>query len=228
MTNEAGGFQIAVNQPSYLDTLENDGERRCFDYFRNRTASQLAGYFSSEFWDCLVPLSTHYHPAIKHAVIALASLHERYEKNDSSILGPNHDTSQGGFALQHYIRAINHLTGVGTFQNEQSIDAYLLASILFACFEVWSSLRLRKATEKNWLFTISQTLRGHFGSALSHIHSGVKLFAAIDEKGTCQTAQRDVSSQCVPLAPLKLVIAKLDFQSYQVGLPIDLLRRIRS
>ena len=62
----------------------------------------------------------------------------------------------------------------------------------------------------------SQTLRGHYGSALSHVHNSVKILASIDEDKVCLTSRKITISHCVPLATLQLMIAKLDFQSYQV------------
>ncbi|KAL9612703.1 MAG: hypothetical protein Q9167_002739, partial [Letrouitia subvulpina] len=87
----------------------DDAERRSFQYFRTRTSTQLCGYFVSDFWERLVPLAIHHEPAIKHAVVALASLHERYENFDESILRSNQDIIEGGYALQQYIKAIQEV-----------------------------------------------------------------------------------------------------------------------
>lgn len=126
-----------------IEHFNDQVERRSFHFFRNRTAPQLAGYFASEFWDYLVPLSTHYQPAIRHAVVALASLHERFEDNDSSILSSNDDIAHGGFALQQYNRAISCLIKPLTAGGNQALDVCLVACILFACFEVFCPLLLQ-------------------------------------------------------------------------------------
>ena len=73
------------------EALGDAAERRSFHFFGSRTASQLAGTLVSDFGGCLVPLSTHYQPAIRHAVTALASLHELFKYNDDTILGSNYD-----------------------------------------------------------------------------------------------------------------------------------------
>lgn len=112
-------------------------ERRSFSFFQDRTAPQLAGLFESQFWDCLLPLSANYQPAIRHAVVALAALHERFENNDNSVLSSNYDIAQGGFALQQYNRAIGCLIKPVKDGGDQSLDVALIASILFACFEVF-------------------------------------------------------------------------------------------
>lgn len=71
-------------------------ERRCFAFFRARTVHEISGYFPSDFWEQVVPRATYYEPCLKHAVIALASLHERFEKGDREILMSNRDIAEGG------------------------------------------------------------------------------------------------------------------------------------
>ena len=69
-------------------------------------------------------------------MIALASLHERFENNDTSILSSNLDIAQGGFALRQYNRAIGYLIQPITAGGQQRLDTSLVACIIFACFEV--------------------------------------------------------------------------------------------
>ena len=127
---------MTIQCSPFPDILGDPIERRSFQFFRCRTAPQLAGYFVSTFWDSLVPLATHYQPAIRHAVVALASLHERFEKNDNSIHSSNYDIAQGGFALQQYNRAISCLIQPVAIGGQQELDVSLVACILFALFEV--------------------------------------------------------------------------------------------
>lgn len=120
---------------SAIEVFTDDAERRSFQYFRTRTSTQLSGYFVSDFWERLVPLAIHHEPAIKHAVIALASLHERYENCDDSILRSNQDVIGGGYALQQYIKAI-HEVAKPSGSIKPKNGTVLVACILFACFEV--------------------------------------------------------------------------------------------
>lgn len=133
----AASYQIALvrntSSPTF-ELFENDLERRSFDFFKTRTTPEICGFFSSDFWDRLVPLAAHNEPALKHAVVALASLHERFEKGDQSILRSNDAIAEGGFALQQYNKAIRHL--VRPSGSKPSIDTSLVACVLFACFEV--------------------------------------------------------------------------------------------
>lgn len=81
----------------------------------------------------------HHEPAIRHAVIALGSLHERFEAQDRSVAGSNLDVVQGGFALEQYNHAIRQLIDPTTGSKPPAIDVCLISCILFACFEVCQS-----------------------------------------------------------------------------------------
>jgi hypothetical protein len=89
------GLVQQISCPS-LEVFVDKVERRCFAFFRARTVNEISGYFPSDFWERLVPRVTYYEPCLKHAVIALASLHERFEKGDREILKSNKDVAEGG------------------------------------------------------------------------------------------------------------------------------------
>ena len=116
----------------------SDEERRSFDFFLNRTASQLSGFWESDFWGCSILRATHHQPALWHAVLALASLHERFEAGDRSVMNPIWDKGEGGFALKQYNQAIQQLIKP-TSEGQQAVDVCLIACLLFACFEVNTS-----------------------------------------------------------------------------------------
>jgi len=54
----------------------------------------------------MVPRVRYHHAVVRHAVLALGSLHERYGMGDRSIFASNLDTVQGGLALRQYYKAI--------------------------------------------------------------------------------------------------------------------------
>ena len=119
--------------------LANEEERRCFNFFRSRTSVQMAGFFSSEIWDRLILQATHYEPAIRHAVLALGSLHERFENEDQSLQKQTWSRGEGGFALEHYNLAIQSLMNPANC-GRLNIDVCLIACMLFCSFEVRYSL----------------------------------------------------------------------------------------
>lgn len=131
--SSSSGIRLACN-PS-IEILGDEKERRYFHFFCSRTAPQLAGFFDSNFWCRLLLQTTLCEPAVRHAVIALASTHERFEV-DGSVLSRNDETFDGEFALRHYNQAINHLIKPIRTQGKQAADVCLISCLLFACFEV--------------------------------------------------------------------------------------------
>jgi len=118
-----------------LSGLSDDQERRCFDFFQSRTAGQLPGFFESSFWRQLVLRAAHHETAIKHAVLALGSLHKRFEDGDKSVLHTIWSKGEGGFALTQYNLAIQQLVKPAD-SGQRAIDVCLIACVLFSCFEV--------------------------------------------------------------------------------------------
>ena len=118
------------------DTIPGDErERRCFYFFCNQTVPQVTGFFESKFWQRLLLQTTRCEPAVRHAVVALASVHERFEVAGS--VSSDYEASvEGGFALQQYNKAINQLVGPISTQGQQAADVCLICCILFACLEV--------------------------------------------------------------------------------------------
>lgn len=132
---EPSNWAIVVVPSPMLDKQGSDEERRCFDFFLNRTASQLSGFWDSDFWGCLILQAAHHQPAIRHAVLALGSLHERFEAGDRSVMSPIWHRGEGGFALKQYNQAIQQLIKPKSV-GQQAVDVCLIACMLFACFEV--------------------------------------------------------------------------------------------
>ncbi|KAL8727555.1 MAG: hypothetical protein Q9166_005961 [cf. Caloplaca sp. 2 TL-2023] len=178
-----------------FELFEDDVERRSFAFFKDRTIAEVSGYFPSEFWERLIPLATFNEPALKHAAIALASLHERFEKGDRSILKSNKDIAEGGFALQQYNKAIQCLIKPNADARKPALDTSLVACVLFACFE---------------------SLRGHHGSALSHIHSGTQILTQVNENYKELNREDDARKLCVPLETLDVIFTRLDHQEVQL------------
>ncbi|KAL8921196.1 MAG: hypothetical protein Q9172_004158 [Xanthocarpia lactea] len=184
-----------TSSPTF-ELFDDDTERRGFAFFKDRTLAEISGYFPSDFWERLVPLAAFHEPALKHASIALASLHERFEKGDRSILKSNKDIAEGGFALQQYNKAIRCLITPRGGNQKPALDTSLVACVLFACFE---------------------TLRGHHGSALSHIHSGTQILTQMNDREREHGGDDNHQQMCVPLETLVVLFTRLDHQKVQVS-----------
>lgn len=124
-------------QNPYLPSL-NDEERRAFLYFTTRTVYEIFGEQDGESWTALFVQVGQSEVCIKHAITALASLHESAEPVNYFVL--NRRTSQQVssatevLALKHYNEAIRLLTQE-SFNTELQPDITMILCILFICFE---------------------------------------------------------------------------------------------
>lgn len=141
-----GGGQLLSTDPD-LDW----SERRSLSYFQDRTALELAGGVHTDFWlSSILPLAQH-ETAVRHALIALSSMHENYA-------GVDHFAPTRGvdFALDHYGKAIREVVRLNQSPGGQKFDSALVTSALFSAFE---------------------SLQGHYHTACNHAISGMKMLA---------------------------------------------------
>lgn len=136
-----------------VDLAGEQEERRAFHFFRSNSVRALQGYFDSEFWSRLVLQASHTEPTIRHAVIALGSLHETTQNKDSAMLKMGKGCDK--FALQQCNKAIANLTQQFCARGERPIEVLLMSCALFVCFEA---------------------LQGNYESALTHMESGVRVY----------------------------------------------------
>ncbi|KKY20217.1 putative transcription factor cys6 [Phaeomoniella chlamydospora] len=84
-------------------------ERRYMQYFQERAAVELSEYHDAPFWNKQVLQVSHLHPAVRHCLVAIASLHESLHQGQglsaSSLMN-----KEMTFSLQQYNKAINLLT----------------------------------------------------------------------------------------------------------------------
>lgn len=132
-----------------LHDLGSEQERRSFYFFCSRTVVRLSGFFVAGFWNRWVLQAFHHEPAIRHAVIALGSIHERFDGGDVSVLGSNRDATRGGFALEQYNHAIQNLIEPGAKGKRPPFDVCLISCVLFACFEVCQHHLIRRGWRKS-------------------------------------------------------------------------------
>jgi hypothetical protein len=132
---------------------ETTPEKRSLDFFRNRTSSEIAGSLVSQLWSKFVLQVSSSQPAVRHAIIALAALHEQCQMCPNA---PDND-----FAMLQYSKAIRAVSSLRLDDLGEVLDVALLSCILFAAFEI---------------------LQGHYKSALTHISSGISIISA-DEAG---------------------------------------------
>lgn len=130
----------------------NSQEKRGFQYFVTETSAELSGLFSNSFWEQLILQASAAEPSLRHAVVAIGSIHEEFSHNRLSYQVEEQSKRQA-FATSQYTKAIGHLRKTLTDGNQVPLTA-LMSCILFACFD---------------------SLRGYFDNAMIHLQSGLKI-----------------------------------------------------
>ncbi|OWO98781.1 transcription factor Cys [Marssonina coronariae] len=116
-------------------------ESQYFQVFRTHTASELSGFFDSEFWQRSVLQESHSEASIRHAVVALGALYKTLETAAESPPGsPDNGTfdtapSHYSFALQQYGKALKRLRESLANNEKRSDRTTLISIVLFTCFQ---------------------------------------------------------------------------------------------
>lgn len=142
--------RVSIHIPGSSD------EKRGFQYFLKNTSVELSGYYDKSFWEHLLLQASSSEPALRHAVIAIGSLHEDFSNKRLTYSSEN-----SGFAIKQYTKAISHLRRSLSAGLQAPLTA-LMSCVLFVCFD---------------------SLRGHFTGAMVHLQSGLKILRDLRERG---------------------------------------------
>ena len=126
----------ALNRSISIGFLGSEKERRSYFFFQQKTAPQLSGLFGSDFCEKLMLQAALHEPSIRHAILALGSLHAKSEQDVGSDTKSHSNGWNDDFALKNYNQAIYSLVEPLSHVGQQVIDVCLICSILFACLEV--------------------------------------------------------------------------------------------
>ncbi|RFU25489.1 hypothetical protein B7463_g10846, partial [Scytalidium lignicola] len=134
-------------------------ERRAIEFFYHCTVPQLSGLFSHSFWGRFVLQLGIRDPAIRHAMIAVSTIHEATEETD--VTAPYSTNSiairdeKAKFAFMSYNKAIHFLIEeVQTTNSEKPLLIPLTACMVIICAEL---------------------MRGNIVRSIMHIESGIKI-----------------------------------------------------
>ena len=106
----------------------NSQELRSYNFFVDVTAPTIAGVFDVNFWLTHVPQACHSDPAIWHAAVGLAAVHEAYILGRRA--GDQRPTPM--FAVQQFNAAVRHLVHAPSFRTQaEEKQRAVTASILF-------------------------------------------------------------------------------------------------
>lgn len=129
-------FSSALSRLPSIGFNGTENESRSFFFFQQKTAPQLSGFFGGDFWEKLLLQAALHDASIRHAIIALGSLHANFEQKDGTIIQGHTSRWTDHFALRNYSQAISMLVGPLSREGHREIDVCLICSILFACLEV--------------------------------------------------------------------------------------------
>ncbi|KAJ5164959.1 uncharacterized protein N7500_006789 [Penicillium coprophilum] len=135
------GYLIVPQSVSSENEL-SDTERRAFAFFRSRTVHRVFGQQDAGDWISVFLHFGHNEASVKHAITALASLHESLEPNDASTSirkPPSHARKTAEvLALKYYIEAIKSLQS-DSLNMSSKPDLTMILCIIFICFEQFRS-----------------------------------------------------------------------------------------
>lgn len=145
-------------------------EKRAFYFFQHVTAKSISGDFDPVFWRVTVLQISQSEPAVRHAVLAVSSLHEGLGAGAVAPLsdGPLSQSTQP-FALQQYNKAISRLLAQMSNPLTKPL-ASLLTCVLFVCIEY---------------------MQGKDNESLIHLEQGRQLLARLDHQS------HDPEMQCI-------------------------------
>ncbi|ORY10403.1 hypothetical protein BCR34DRAFT_602119 [Clohesyomyces aquaticus] len=126
-------------------------ENRSFFYFRTCTLPKWTEFFESDLWSQKILQLCHTEPAIKHGILALSTMHERFEQTH-----PIFSAKTDDFAFVQYMRAVKHSNDLLTAHQEGKVDVdkILIACIIFTCYE---------------------NLAGNYRAANMHLQNGLRI-----------------------------------------------------
>ncbi|CAG8108478.1 unnamed protein product [Penicillium salamii] len=179
-----------------------DEEQVCFDWLIKRTAKKFAGLFKSDFWETLIFQASAQEPAVRHAVIALASAH-RFEQRWDPRSAVSKTVYNERFTLQQYNKAIQHLRA-HTSQTGHSLRVALITCMLFVTLEY---------------------LRGQYQRGSAHLRYGMRLLSNISASTSHSTMTPKILRREQDFAYNALVdtYARLGIQSAMFGhIPSDM------
>ncbi|PYH88549.1 hypothetical protein BO71DRAFT_365186 [Aspergillus ellipticus CBS 707.79] len=147
-----------LQMPSPWELFSGDEiEAQNFHFFCTVTTPDLAGFFDTGFWTGRLLQVAHQYPALRHATIALGSIHRDYVTDPTPVTVARSEDGQNlGFALQQSNAAIQALRELLAGPALTSLDRLVVLSICI-------------------LFTCASSMQGHQWQAFMHINSGLKL-----------------------------------------------------
>ena len=180
--------------------MTND-EAQTWDFFRTKTSHEIRGCFPSNLWERLVLQIAHEEPSIRHAAIAVGSMHRMYKEREISTNLTTVKDPYEVFSLRQYVKAIGSLrTRLKNTGDARTREVSLITCLLFICLEM---------------------LRGQRVEALTHLQTGLRiLLDSASRAGDEDPDSRQLNLRHHPEAlihNLTTVFVRLDYESTMFG-----------
>lgn len=186
-----------MSDPAFSDALE----RRYFQFFRQRTIVSATSLIGSRFWDRTVLQAVHLEPAVRHAVLALAGLHQVSEMAQS-----NDDRQRHlAFTERQHHKALEAAKLLVASAQPQDVDRVLIACVIFICYEA---------------------VRGNYRASQVHMASGRAIWMSNHDRLMHVSRRNDLAEIVHALARLDL--SALTFQDSSTSIPLTLSDLYRS
>ncbi|KAJ4305148.1 hypothetical protein N0V90_000679 [Kalmusia sp. IMI 367209] len=133
-------------------------ENRSFFYFQTHTLPKWTEFFDSDLWSQKIMQLSHVEPAIKHGILALSTMHERFESTTPIFTSKSND-----FAFVQYMQAVKHSNELlrAHSQGRVDVEKVLIACIIFTCYEnLAGNYRAANMHLRNGLLILNQHKRG--------------------------------------------------------------------
>ena len=130
-----------------FDVPGSHEERRSYHFFRMKSVTEMVGVQDAAFWHDFLLQFGHSEPAVKHALVAIASLHESLEASNYDIPTQQNDAARKlrTYSLNYYNKAITSLVA-NKSERWEHLATTLILCLLFLVFEEFQSGYVHCAT----------------------------------------------------------------------------------
>lgn len=110
---------------SLIPSFGTEDEYRSFQFYLEKTSSLISVYSQPYLWTVLLPQATSHQPAIKHSILALATLHQSLTSSDPIVAARENHAF-----MSHYNLAIRALV-----TDKPPVDVVLTTCVIFWALE---------------------------------------------------------------------------------------------
>jgi len=151
---QSSSTKVAIPRSPSRSISQDPEENRSFEYFQLHTLPMWTEFFPSELWSRTILQLSHAEPAIRHGILALSTMHARYES-----ITPLSTPNAVDAAFLQYTQAVNHSNALlrAHQAGKVSLDMVLIACIIFTSYEnVAGNYRAASMHLKNGLRILDQ------------------------------------------------------------------------